>query len=143
MKKDKHKIILASAVVGFTVIALIVFFQQIIPIQNSVATPSQNLAQVPYVPLSGSELFGSGSEPNLTLFIQNIFKWGIVLAIVLAILFVILGAIQYMTTDAVFDKQEGKQKIMSALGGLILALVAWLILNEINPEILKINFDIN
>ena len=47
-----------------------------------------------------------------------------------------VGAIQYMTTDAISGKEEGKERITKALLGLLLAVGAWLILSTINPDLL-------
>jgi hypothetical protein len=89
------------------------------------------------LPFTNSEA-GSG----LGTFLKQIFNWGIGIAISLAILVIILGGVQYMTTDAIFKKEEGKKRITGAVAGLLLALSGWLILNQINPDILK-NTDLN
>src|SRR5690606_22709225 len=60
---------------------------------------------------------------------------------ILAVIMITLGGIQYMTTDAISGKTEGKAVITRALLGLMLALASWLILYTINPNIL--NFSLN
>ena len=58
---------------------------------------------------------------------------------VLAVIKIVLGGLQYMSTDAISGKSEGKHAIQSAVGGLLLAIIAWIILYTINPEILGLN----
>jgi hypothetical protein len=65
------------------------------------------------------------------------FRIGIALAGMLAVVMIVLGGFQYATTDSLFDKSEGKEKIQSALWGLILALTTWLVLSTINPALTK------
>jgi Transglycosylase SLT domain len=65
------------------------------------------------------------------------FRIGIALAGMLAVVMIVLGGFQYATTDSLFDKSEGKEKIQSALWGLLLALTTWLVLNTINPALVK------
>jgi len=67
----------------------------------------------------------------------------IAVAAVAAVVMIVAGGLQYMTTDAVNNKADGKKKITSAIGGLILALSSWLILNTINPNILEFDFKVD
>ncbi|HMP67323.1 MAG TPA: hypothetical protein PKA60_01060 [Candidatus Paceibacterota bacterium] len=92
-----------------------------------------------YIPLSGDGIFPEDNT-SFNFFVQVLFNWGIVITIVLAILFIVIGGIQYMTTDAVFGKQEGKTKVQSAIAGLLLALTSWLLLQTINSQILDGSF---
>jgi len=62
---------------------------------------------------------------------------------ILAVIWIVLGGIQYMSTDAWSGKSGGKEKIKNALLGLLLAGASWLILNTINPDILKIRLTSN
>ena len=49
------------------------------------------------------------------------------------------GGIQYMSTDAIHGKSEGRERITYALMGLLLVLFSWILLNTINPDILSFN----
>ncbi len=55
---------------------------------------------------------------------------------VLAMLMIVVGGIEYMTTELVSHKDEGKKRILGAIGGLILALGSYVVLNTINPDLL-------
>jgi lipoprotein-anchoring transpeptidase ErfK/SrfK len=57
---------------------------------------------------------------------------------VLAVIMIVMGGIQYMTSELVSSKEEGKKSITNAIFGLLLALGAYLILNTINPNLLNI-----
>ena len=53
-----------------------------------------------------------------------------------------IGGLQYMSTDAISGKQEGKERITQALFGLGLAIASWLILATISPTLLKVNLTV-
>ena len=90
-----------------------------------------------YTPLE-SEVFkdfntATPTENKLADFLVNIFNFGIAAAVALALIMIIWGGIEYMTTDSWTGKEGGKEKITNALWGLGLALVSYLILYTINP----------
>ena len=61
---------------------------------------------------------------------------------VLAVIMILFGGIQYMTSELISSKEEGKERIEHAVLGLLLALGAWSILNTINPNLLKSDVNI-
>lgn len=65
--------------------------------------------------------------------VTSIFKTSITLTIVLAVIMMIVGGIQYMGSESVFAKGAGKDKIYAALGGLLIALVSILLISTILP----------
>ena len=75
-------------------------------------------------------------------YLKFIFRLLIGLAGLLSVIMIVVGGIQYMSTDAIYDKEEGKERAWQAVLGLILALGAWLILNTINPEVLSLKLSI-
>ena len=163
MKKNSIKIIISSFIVGIIILSVAFFADQSSDIalnNNQVANTLSILPQAQigdlaseteeestgYTPISGidfqsaKDAAGQGGESNFLALLRTIFNWGIAIAIILATLAVVIGAIQYMTTDAIYDKKEGRERITSAIGGLILALISWLILFTINENILSSNF---
>ena len=98
-----------------------------------------------YVPLSPlpntvpKNCTGDACETDLSTYIPGLFMLAIGVAGVLAVIMIVIGGIQKMSTDSVFDQNEGKKKIKNAIGGLLLAIAAWLILNTINPRLLDIS----
>ena len=63
------------------------------------------------------------------------------LCAVLAMIMIIMGGIQYMTSELISGKEAGKEQITHAVLGLLLALGAYAILNTINPDLLNISLN--
>lgn len=70
-------------------------------------------------------------------YVKTMFKIGIGLAALFAVFMIIFGGFQYMTSESIGGKGDGKEKIEGALWGLALALGSFLILNTINPQLLE------
>ncbi len=66
-----------------------------------------------------------------------IFNRAIAIAIVLAVIMIAWGGLEYMFSQVPGIKSESKGRIWSAVGGLLLVLAAYLILQEINPDIIQ------
>jgi hypothetical protein len=77
---------------------------------------------------------------NLSVYLIGSFKVGIALAGILAFLMIVLGGFEYLSTDAITGKEEGKARIERAIGGLILALTSYIILYTIDPTLVSMNF---
>ncbi|MEA2112715.1 MAG: pilin [Patescibacteria group bacterium] len=88
-----------------------------------------------YKLLVGLPEMAKGTAPGLGGYLQNMFKIGISIAGVLAVLMITIGGVQYMTAEAISGKGEAKKKINNAIFGLILALSSFLLLNEIDPNL--------
>ncbi|XKT74622.1 MAG: pilin [Patescibacteria group bacterium UBA2163] len=80
-----------------------------------------------------------GGEGSLSDYVNAVFNIIITFAAMLAVLRVIMGGFQYMTTEAVTAKGEARLTIQNAVLGLILLGGSWLILNTINPQILNLS----
>src|SRR3989344_6438365 len=93
------------------------------------ATEYELLAPLPIGP-------GGVSSETVTFasYIPGIFNLVIGIAGVLAIVMIIYGGIQYMSTDAFQGKSDAKNTISNAIWGLILTISAWLILYTVNPN---------
>lgn len=94
---------------------------------------------IPLAPLPGT--MDDKGQVNLNTYIPGIFNLVIGIAGVLAVLMVVIGGVEYMTTDAIGGKSEGKERINNALWGLLLVLVSWILLHTINPKLTI--FDLN
>jgi hypothetical protein len=75
-------------------------------------------------------------------YLPFVFDLLIGLSAAFAVLMIVIGGFQYITTDAIQAKSAGKERIKNAVLGLVLVISAWLILNEINPELLTLKLDI-
>jgi len=76
-------------------------------------------------------------------YIKNWVQLGIGLAAVFAVIMIVVGGVQYVMSSAFDSKSDAKKRIWAAIGGLILALGAWLILFTINPDLLNIRLPKN
>jgi len=103
--------------------------------QNENISSESFLSQI--VPLNKIGLT-QGDQPLNKLFNQ-LFYVGLIAAVILAIVMIIRGGVEYMTIDAISSKENGKNRIKAALGGLLLAFSAIVILNTINPGLTSLN----
>ncbi|OHB14882.1 MAG: hypothetical protein A2431_02955 [Candidatus Zambryskibacteria bacterium RIFOXYC1_FULL_39_10] len=85
----------------------------------------------------------SDGKTTLETYVPAIFKLAIGLSAVAAVLMIVLGGFQYISSDALMKKNEGRERIKNAVFGLVLVISAWLILNTINPNLLNINLNID
>lgn len=78
---------------------------------------------------------------NIETLLPWLFRTGIIIAGVLAAVFLVLAGFQYMTTDAVSKKSNAKKRLSEIFIGLAIALFSFIILQTINPAILT--FDLS
>ncbi len=71
-------------------------------------------------------------------YLNMLIKIFIGLCAVLAFIMIVMGGIEYMTSELVSGKANGKERIMGAILGLLLALGAYTLLNTLNPQLLEI-----
>jgi len=71
-------------------------------------------------------------------FVNLLITIAIALAGAIAVIMIIIAGIQYMGTGSVWEKGESKTKATAAIGGLILLLCSYIILNTINPDLVNI-----
>lgn len=76
-------------------------------------------------------------------YLNLIFKIGIGLLIALSVIMLVVHGIQYMGDESIFGKTEAMSSIRATIGGLLLALGAYAILNTINPDLVKGNLSVN
>jgi hypothetical protein len=62
---------------------------------------------------------------------------------VLAVVMLVVGGIEYMSTVSVGEKEGAKSRITNALLGLVLALGSYAILNTLNPNLVNLNISID
>lgn len=93
-----------------------------------------------FIPLAGIPgVIDAEAAKDPSKFFNGMFTFGISIAGFLAVLMIAVGGIQYMSTDAVSGKTEGKDRITYAIMGLLLVLFSWVLLNQINPNILNLD----
>ena len=79
------------------------------------------------------------STVTLTQYLQGVFETAIGIAGVLAVIMIVICGIRLMGSGSVAGKSEAKQCIWNAIFGILLAIGSWLLLNTINPLLLKNN----
>ncbi|MFZ2886965.1 MAG: hypothetical protein WA021_04065 [Minisyncoccia bacterium] len=83
-----------------------------------------------------SRLFTASDLPT---FFNLIFKSALVIGAMLAVLRLGYAGYLYMTSDVWGDKSKAKDVIQETVLGLLLLLAVWLILNQINPNLLNLD----
>jgi hypothetical protein len=105
-------------------------------ISFSFVADAQNRSYTPISPITDLGI-NSGQAINLGNYLNALYRGGIIIATVLAVIMITIGAIEYMGSESVFTKGEGKKRITMALLGLILALSSWIILGTIDEQLLQ------
>ncbi len=82
------------------------------------------------------------TENGLSIYVNQLYTWGVALASGLAVMMIIWGGVGYVTSAGGGGIEEAKGRINAAILGLLLALGSYLILKTINPELLKTTFDL-
>lgn len=82
-----------------------------------------------------------GQSVSLGGYLSEMFQWIIGIAGVLAVLMIVIAGIEYMS-PVPSAKESGKNRAMAAILGLILALVSYLILQTINPDLVLQKLDL-
>ena len=88
------------------------------------------------------ELNSQGKNIALSKYLNTMIRIFIGLCAVLAVIMIVMGGIEYMTSELVSSKEAGKSRITEALLGLLIALGSYALLNTINPDLLKLDVDI-
>ncbi|MHB1770054.1 MAG: pilin, partial [Minisyncoccota bacterium] len=76
-------------------------------------------------------------------FLNNLYKFLIGAAAVLAIIMIIWGGLEISTQDSVSKKSDGKARITQAIFGLVLVLSPVLVFSIINPSILNLSISMS
>lgn len=99
------------------------------PSSTATTTPGYDSYLAPLPGINNSQVSTLGG------FLQSLFSVLILIAGILAFIMIVIGGVTYATSDAFSGKESGKEMIMNAILGLIIALGSWVILNTINPNL--------
>ncbi len=97
---------------------------------------------VALAPIPGLTQGATADTAGLANFFNNLYKFAIGMASVLAVIMIIWGGLQYATQDIPGAKQEGKDRILQAILGLVLVLSPVLVFSIINPSILNLSINL-
>src|SRR3989338_2034110 len=108
------------------------------------ATPLTIFAQgfVPLAEIPGLTSGVTADTAGLAKFFNNLYRFTIGVAGVLAVIMIIWGGLEISTQDSVSKKSDGKQRIYNAIFGLVLVLSPVLIFSIINPKILNLSLNL-
>ncbi|MBX4187409.1 MAG: hypothetical protein KW802_04140 [Candidatus Doudnabacteria bacterium] len=74
--------------------------------------------------------------------VNQIYVWSLGLGVLLALLMMVLGGYYLMTAAGNAEQAtKGKEFITSALIGVVILFCAFLLLNQINPDLVNFNLD--
>ena len=82
-------------------------------------------------------VFATGGTPSFDSYINLLYVTSISLAAMLAVVKIIIAGFKYMLSDVVSTKGDALSDIRGALLGLLLILGIYVILNLINPDLVK------
>ncbi len=91
-----------------------------------------------YVPLAG-KIPGLNNTGDLVSYVNALYKVILMLGVVLSVLVIAYAGFEYMTIDVAMKKSGAKTRIRQALTGLLMLLATYLVLNQINPDIVKLD----
>lgn len=77
------------------------------------------------------------SPTGISIYFNNIYSFVLILIAITAVFYLIYGGIVYLTTDIANKQKQGKEIIIRVITGLAFVFCVWVVLNSINPEILK------
>lgn len=89
-----------------------------------------------FVPLA--PIPGVTDQGDFSGYVNGIFRFSLIIASMLAVLYIAFGGLEYMTSESSDRKSRAKARILGAVGGLVLILASYIILNTINPDILNL-----
>lgn len=122
--KTKNLILSALLVLGFIFLAGGISFAQ---------------EYKPLEPIPGSTEDKQDTFPE---YVQAIYKFAIWTVGIAALLMISIGGFMYFTAAGNTSRLETAKKVVGdAIFGLVAVMVAWFILNIINPDLVKINLD--
>jgi hypothetical protein len=110
----------------------------VLPLSALADTAFVPLATIPSGPLA--QLYATPNNGDFSNFINSLFKFTLALGAIAAVLRIAYAGYLYMgQSDMWSHKGQAKTIIGDVTLGLLLLLGIWLILNQINPDIVKLN----
>jgi len=77
------------------------------------------------------------AQTSATGYIETLYAWMLGIVGLASLFALVYGGILYIFSGAIESTAEAKRWITNALWGLLLAAISWLILNTINPELVR------
>lgn len=82
---------------------------------------------------------GNATDGTLDNYINSMFRVALAVGAVIAVLYIAIGGFEYMLSEAMSNKAQGRKRIQSAFAGLAILLLVYLVLYIVNPDIVRLN----
>jgi len=103
---------------------------------------SSSASATGYVPLEQIPGTSKADQSTFPGYVQAIYTFAIWTVGIAALLMISIGGFMYFTAAGNTSRMETAKKVIwDALFGLVAVMVAWLVLNKINPDLVNINLD--
>lgn len=121
----------------FSLCTLVIFFAATLVFADTQACTNQFC---PLAPLDDSTKLGQlyATQGDLSTFVNSLFTFAITAGAILAVLRLAYAGYLYMGSDMWSSKSRAKEVIGDVTLGVLLLLAVWLILYQINPDILSL-----
>ncbi len=115
-----------------------------VPIPGASGSVNTDTTYTPLAPLPNGSgglqtTFDSAKANSFGDYLNILIRLFIGICAVLAMIMIVIGGIEYMTSEISGHKEEGKERITNAIFGLIIALGAYALLFTINPQLLDVS----
>ena len=120
----------------------IVFFLLVFSVGTFLFISGAEAAGLQYTLLEKIQGFASTDGSNLPAYIQAIYKTAMVVIVLCALFMLTVGGFMYLTSAGnTAAMSTAKSVIFDSIIGLVIALVAWLLLNTINPDLVNVTLN--
>jgi type IV secretory pathway VirB2 component (pilin) len=109
--------------------------------QSTPSAPTQSTSFVPLAPIPGLTQNIPATSAGIASFLNNLYKFLVGIAAILAVIEIIIGGLEISTKDSVSKQSDGRHRITQAVLGLVLVLSPVLVFTIINPAILNLSLD--
>ena len=136
------KKIIIHCVFSLVIICAIFGNSFVVRADGACISSNQNYCLLAPLPGVGDSSGAVDTKMGVGSYVNALIKIAIGLMSVLAVVMIVMGGIQYMTTTSGGEKNAGKERITNALFGLLLALSSYLLLRTINPKLVDLQVGI-
>lgn len=136
-------------ILAFTLLSFSPFYVEIVLAQTTATPAPTATAEDPYtllapIPCVGGNCSGDlATKTTLPQYVKGFIQLSIGISAVFAVVMIVIGGFQYMTSDALQGKSDGKTRIKNSAIGILLIAASFIILQTINPDLLNINLNID
>lgn len=123
---------------GYIVISLMIVLLGSATVLAQGTTTSDGVIQVNT--LTNTDITeGVTDAANLPDFLNNIYRYGVGIAAILAVIMITIGGFKYMTSEIPGMRLQNRGDILRAIFGLLLVLAPFIVFSIINPDILELD----